>query len=126
MKRSGSNAEQIVAALKAQEAWLRTAALCRKHRICSATFYEWKAKYGGLEVSDARRLKTLENENIRLKKLSAGSMNAPTRCCSRQCPRHGPDERMKGGLHTQGSHSSLDNLKPNESAMQLARGKRAA
>ena len=52
----------------------KTADLCRKHGISSATFYKWKAKYGGLEVSDARRLKALEDENAKLKKLLAEAM----------------------------------------------------
>jgi Transposase. len=56
MKRSRFNEEQIIAILKEQEAGLGTTDLCRKHGISSATFYKWKAKYGGLEVSDARRL----------------------------------------------------------------------
>ena len=51
-----------------------TADVCRKHGISSATFYKWKAKYGGLEVSDAKRLKTLEDENAKLKKLLAEAM----------------------------------------------------
>ena len=71
MKRSRFNEEQIIAILKEQESGLGTADLCRKHGISSATFYKWKAKYGGLDVSDARRLKTLEDENARLKKLVA-------------------------------------------------------
>src|SRR5690606_3059385 len=74
MKRSRFNEEQIIAILKEQEAGLGTTDLCRKHGISSATFYKWKAKYGGLEVSDARRLKTLEEENTRLKKLLAEAM----------------------------------------------------
>ena len=72
MKRSRFNEEQIIAILKEQEAGLRTADLCRKHGISSATFCKWKAKYGGLEVSDARRLKALDDENTRLKKLLRG------------------------------------------------------
>jgi putative transposase len=60
--------------LKEQEAGLGTADLCRKHGISSATFYKWKAKYGGLEVSDARKLKALEDENAKLKKLLAEAM----------------------------------------------------
>jgi putative transposase len=60
--------------LKEQEAGLGTADLCRKPGISSATFYKWKAKYGGLDVSDSRRLKTLEEENARLKKLLAEAM----------------------------------------------------
>jgi len=74
MKRSRFNEEQIIAILKEQESGLGTADLCRKHGISSATFYKWKAKYGGLDVSDARRLKTLEDENTRLKKLLAEAM----------------------------------------------------
>ena len=74
IKRSRFNEEQIISILKEQEAGLGTADLCRKHGISSATFYKWKAKYGGLDVSDARRLKTLEEENARLKKLLADSM----------------------------------------------------
>ena len=74
MKRSRFNEEQIISILKEQEAGLGTADLCRKHRISSATFYKWKGKFGGLEVSDARRLKAPEEENARLKKLLADSM----------------------------------------------------
>lgn len=74
MKRSRFNEEQIIAILKEHEAGLGTADLCRKHGISIATFYKWKAKYGGLEVSDARRLKALEDENTRLKKLLAEAM----------------------------------------------------
>jgi putative transposase len=71
MKRSRFNEAQIIGMLKEQEAGLGTADLCRKHGISSATFYKWKAKYGGLEVSDARKLKALEDENGKLKKLLA-------------------------------------------------------
>ncbi len=60
--------------LKEQEAGMPTADVCRKHGVSSATFYEYKAKYGGLEVSDARRLRTLEDENGKLKKLLAEAM----------------------------------------------------
>ena len=67
MKRSRFSEDQIIGILKEQEAGLGTADLCRKHGISGATFYKWKAKYGGLDVSDARRLKTLEDENARLK-----------------------------------------------------------
>lgn len=74
MKRSRFSEDQIIGILKEQEAGLGTADLCRKHGISGATFYKWKAKYGGLDVSDARRLKTLEDENARLKRLLADAM----------------------------------------------------
>jgi putative transposase len=74
MKRSRFDEEQIIRILKEHEAGLGTADLCRKHGISSATFYKWKAKYGGLEVSDARKLKALEDENSKLKKLLAEAM----------------------------------------------------
>lgn len=74
MKRSRFSEEQIIAILKEQENGLATKAVCRRHGISSATFYKWKSKYGGLEVSDARKLKALELENRRLKKLLAEQM----------------------------------------------------
>ena len=74
MKASRFNEEQIIAILREQEAGAKTADVCRKHGISGATFYKWKAKYGGLDVSDARRLKALEDENRRLKKLLAEAM----------------------------------------------------
>lgn len=74
MKRSRFNEEQIIAILKQQESGMATADVCREHGISSATFYKWKAKYGGLEVSDARKLKALEEENAKLKKLLVEQM----------------------------------------------------
>lgn len=74
MKRSRFSEEQIIAVLKEQEAGMPTAEVCRRHGISSATFYKWKSRFGGLEVSDARRLRTLEQENSRLKKLLAEAM----------------------------------------------------
>lgn len=74
MKRSRFTDEQIIAILREQEAGATTADVCRRHGISSATFYAWKAKYGGLEVSEARRLKTLEDENGKLKRLLADAM----------------------------------------------------
>ena len=74
IKASRFTEEQIIGVLREQEAGAKTADLCRKYGISSATCYKWKAKYGGLEVSDARRLKTLEDENAKLKKLLAEAM----------------------------------------------------
>jgi len=74
MKRSRFTEEQIIAVLKEQEAGTPTADVCRKHGISTATFYKWKSKYGGLEVSDARKLRALEDENGKLKKLLAETM----------------------------------------------------
>ena len=74
MKRSRFSEEQIIGILREQEAGVATADVCRKHGISSATFYKWKSKFGGLDVSDARRLKALEDENGKLKKLLAETM----------------------------------------------------
>lgn len=74
MKRSKFTEEQIIAILREQEAGSTTAEVCRRHGISSATFYAWKSKYGGLEVSDAKRLKALEDENAKLKRLLADAM----------------------------------------------------
>lgn len=74
MKRSKFSEEQIVGILREQEAGEKTADVCRRHGVSSATFYAWKAKYGGMEVSDAKRLKALEDENGKLKRLLAEAM----------------------------------------------------
>jgi putative transposase len=74
MKRSRFSEEQIIAVLKEHELGGKTADLCRKHGISEATFYNWKSKFGGMDVSEARRLKALEDENARLKKLLAEAM----------------------------------------------------
>lgn len=71
MKRKKFTEEQIIGILKEHQAGLGTQELCRKHGISSPTFYNWKAKFGGMEVSDARKLKSLEDENRKLKKLVA-------------------------------------------------------
>jgi putative transposase len=71
MRKGRFSEEQIISILREQEAGMATAEVCRRHGISSATFYAWKSKYGGLEVSDAKRLRTLEDENRKLKKLLA-------------------------------------------------------
>jgi putative transposase len=74
MKRKRFTEEQIIGVLREHELGAKTADLCRKHGISEATFYNWKSKFGGLDVSEAKRLKQLEGENARLKKLLADSM----------------------------------------------------
>jgi putative transposase len=74
MKKSRVTEDQIIGVLKEHQAGIPTAELCRKHGISDATFYNWRSRYGGMEVSDARRLKSLEDENRRLKKQLAESM----------------------------------------------------
>lgn len=86
MKKSRFSEEQIIGVLREQEAGAKIAYLCLKHGMSSATFYAWKSKYGGMEVSDAKRLKALEEENTRLKKLYADAMldNASLKVLPRQ------------------------------------------
>ena len=74
MKRNRFSEEQIIGILKEHEAGVPVADLCRKHGVNNASIYKWKAKYGGMDVSEAKRLKTLEDENAKLKKLLADSM----------------------------------------------------
>ena len=71
MKRKQFSEEQIIGILKEHQAGLSAAELCRKHGISDATFYTWRSKYGGMEVSEAKRLKQLEDENVKLRKLVA-------------------------------------------------------
>ncbi len=74
MKRTRFTEEQIIGVLKEQEAGAKTADLARRHGVSEVTIYNWKAKYGGLEVSEAKRLRALEDENAKLKRLLAETM----------------------------------------------------
>jgi putative transposase len=74
MRKSRFSEEQIIAILKEQEAGMKTAEVCRRHGISQPTFYSWKSKFGGMEVSEAKRLKALEDENRKLKRLLAEQM----------------------------------------------------
>jgi putative transposase len=74
MKRTRFTEEQIIGILKEAEAGAKTADLARRHGVSEATIYNWKAKYGGLEVSEAKRLRSLEEENAKLKRLLADTM----------------------------------------------------
>ncbi len=74
MKRGRFTEDQIIGVLKEHEAGAKVADLCRKHGMSDATFYTWKSKYGGMDVSEAKRLRALEDENAKLKRLLADTM----------------------------------------------------
>ena len=74
MRKSRSSETQIIGMIKEQEAGMPTAEVCRKHGLSQGTFYKFKAKYGGMDVSDAVKLRTLEDENAKLKRLLADAM----------------------------------------------------
>ena len=109
MKTTRFSEEQIIAVLREQEGGMKTADVCRKHGISSATLYAWKAKYGGMDVSRARKLKVLEEENGRLKRLLADAMldNAVLKEVAsknwRDLPLAGELSRMFGSASTSAS-----------------------
>jgi putative transposase len=74
MRKSRFSEEQIIGILKEHQAGLSAAELCRKHGISDATFYKWRSRFGGMEVSEAKRLRALEEENGKLKRLLADAM----------------------------------------------------
>ena len=74
MKRSRFSEEQIICILNEHESGVPVAELCRKHGVSDASIYKWKAKYGGMDVSEAKRLKALEEENAKLKRMLADAM----------------------------------------------------
>ena len=74
MRRSKYSEEQVIGILKEHDAGLSTAEICRRYGVSNATFYKWRGKFGGMEISDARKLKALEEENRKLKKLLAETM----------------------------------------------------
>src|SRR5215470_16690862 len=96
MKRKRFTEEQIIGILKEAEAGAKSTDLCRRHAISEQTFYRWKAKYAGLEVNEARRLRTLEHENTRLKRLVA-DLTRPSRSSSeKRSDAHGAADRGAG------------------------------
>ncbi|CUX40054.1 Insertion element ISR1 uncharacterized 10 kDa protein A3 [Agrobacterium deltaense RV3] len=99
MKKQRFTEEQIIGVLKEQEAGVKAADLCRKHGISEATFYNWKAKYGGMEVSEAKRLKALEDENAKLKKLLAEQMLDTAALRELLSKMYGPPRPCKGTRH---------------------------
>ena len=116
MKRSRFTQEQIIGVLKEHQAGASASELCRKHGISDAAFYTWRSKYGGMEVSDARKLKGLEEENAKLKRLLAESMldvstlkemlaktsNAWLAACGRDLGDYGEELLAVSGVHAGG------------------------
>ena len=117
MKRARFTEDQIIGVLKEHEAGAKTADLARKHGVSEATLYNWKAKYGGMDVSEAKRLKQLEDENAKLKKLLAEQMldaAALRELLSKKCKRdltaagrYAAIACEPAPLHFQGSSSSI-------------------
>lgn len=95
MKRKRFTEEQIIAVLREHGAGAKAGDLARKHGISEATLYNWKAKYGGMDVSDAKRLKALEDENAKLKKLLADQMLEASALCELLSKMVGPPSCAK-------------------------------
>ena len=104
MKRSRFTEEQIIGILKEHQAGLGAKDLCRKHGVSDATFYKWRAKFGGMEVSDAKKLKALEVENSKLKKLLAGELEEAVS----HFQRRGPDRAQTWWQEACPGHQSAD------------------
>jgi putative transposase len=99
MKRSRFSDGQIIGILKEHQAGLSATELCRKYGVSDATFYKWRSKYGGMDVSDAKRLKALEDENAKLKKLLADQMLEASALRELLSKMYGPPRPCKGSRH---------------------------
>ncbi|KAE8242935.1 hypothetical protein A4X03_0g7919 [Tilletia caries] len=105
MKRTRFTEEQIIGVLKEAEAGAKSADLARRHGVSEATIYNWKSKYGGLEVSEARRLKALEDENAKLKRLLADAMLEAAQGGPYRAERNSPYGPEDGVTHTLRLHA---------------------
>ena len=120
MKRIRFTEEQIIAVLREHEAGAKTGDLARKHGISEATLYNWKAKYGGMDVSDAKRLRALEDENRKLKKLLAESMLDQAALKEHEAGAKTGDLARKHGV----SEATLYNWKAKYGGMDVSEAKR--
>ena len=99
MKKQRFTQEQIIPVLKEHEAGTPVSELCRKHGVSDASIYKWKAKFGGMDVSEAKRLKTLEDENTKLKRLLADAMLDNAALKDLLGKMYGPPRPCKGTRH---------------------------